>query len=232
MKHAIIAIEDRASTPTTASTCAASAAPLYQDVVAKQAVQGGSTITQQFVKNALAAQDDRTLFQKLREAALAYHLTRKWSKEQDPAQLPEHDLLRQRRLRHRVGRAHVLRSATTRAATTNGDAALRRRSCEPQEAALLAGDGRLAERATTRSRTPAPPSARRDLVLQRMLEQGYITRAQYEARDRRADPDQRRPPAAARRTPSTRTSPPGSSSRSSTSSAAARPARARRSRAA
>ena len=45
------------------------------------AVQGGSTIAQQFVKLALAAQDERTVFQKAREAALAFHLTRKWSKE-------------------------------------------------------------------------------------------------------------------------------------------------------
>ena len=35
----------------------------------------------QFVKNALAAQDERTLFNKLREAAIAYEITRKWSKE-------------------------------------------------------------------------------------------------------------------------------------------------------
>src|SRR4030095_821867 len=47
----------------------------------KQTVQGGSTIAQQFVKNALQAQQKRTVFQKLREAALAYHLTRKWSKQ-------------------------------------------------------------------------------------------------------------------------------------------------------
>src|ERR687895_8465 len=40
-----------------------------------------STITQQFVKNALAAQGDRSVFQKLREAAAAYHLERKWSKQ-------------------------------------------------------------------------------------------------------------------------------------------------------
>ena len=33
------------------------------------------------MKNALAAQGDRSVFQKLREAALAYHLERKWSKE-------------------------------------------------------------------------------------------------------------------------------------------------------
>ena len=61
---------------------APAARALYQDVVQQKVVQGGSTITQQYVKNALAAQDERTVFQKLREAALAYHLTRKWSKEQ------------------------------------------------------------------------------------------------------------------------------------------------------
>ena len=33
------------------------------------------------MKVALAAQDQRTIFNKLREAALAYHLTRKWSKD-------------------------------------------------------------------------------------------------------------------------------------------------------
>ena len=44
-------------------------------------MQGGSTITQQFVKNALAAQGNRSVFQKLREAALAYHLERKWTKQ-------------------------------------------------------------------------------------------------------------------------------------------------------
>ena len=49
--------------------------------VAAEHHPGGSTITQQFVKNALRAQDSRTVFQKLREAALAYHLERRWSKD-------------------------------------------------------------------------------------------------------------------------------------------------------
>ena len=56
-------------------------ARVFQDVLARSAVQGGSTITQQFVKNALAAQDSRTVFQKLRESALAYQLEREWSKD-------------------------------------------------------------------------------------------------------------------------------------------------------
>ena len=54
---------------------------LQQDIVAGGAVQGASTITQQFVKNALEAQGSRTVLQKLREAALAYQIERKWSKD-------------------------------------------------------------------------------------------------------------------------------------------------------
>src|ERR671932_2515243 len=81
MKHAIIAIEDRRFYTNEGVDLRGIARALYQDLRHKEVVQGGSTITQQFVKNALAAQDQRTLFVKLREAALAYHLTRKWSKE-------------------------------------------------------------------------------------------------------------------------------------------------------
>ena len=81
MKQAIIAIEDRRFYTNEGIDVRGIGRALYQDVIAKQAVQGGSTITQQFVKNALAAQDERTLFNKMREAALAYQITRKWSKE-------------------------------------------------------------------------------------------------------------------------------------------------------
>ena len=102
--------------PTRASTSAASARAFFQDVTHKGAVQGGSTITQQFVKNALAAQTNRTVFQKLREAALAYHLDAQVVEGEDPHRVPEHDLLRQRRVRHRVGGAHVLRTGRIRAA--------------------------------------------------------------------------------------------------------------------
>ena len=81
MKQAIIAIEDRRFYTNDGIDYRGIGRALYQDVVQQRVVQGGSTITQQFVKNALAAQDDRTVFQKLREAALAFQITRKWSKE-------------------------------------------------------------------------------------------------------------------------------------------------------
>jgi membrane peptidoglycan carboxypeptidase len=44
-------------------------------------VQGGSTITEQFVKNAYVG-DERTYTRKLREAVLAWQLEDRWSKDQ------------------------------------------------------------------------------------------------------------------------------------------------------
>src|SRR5215212_6014036 len=81
VKNAVIAIEDRRFYSHTGVDYTGIARAFGQDILKRRAAQGGSTITQQFVKNALAAQGDRSVFQKLREAALAYHLERKWSKE-------------------------------------------------------------------------------------------------------------------------------------------------------
>ena len=81
MENAVIAIEDRRFYEHEGVDYKGIARALSQDVLRRSAVQGGSTITQQFVKNALAAQSKRTVFQKLREAALAYHLERKWTKQ-------------------------------------------------------------------------------------------------------------------------------------------------------
>jgi penicillin-binding protein 1A len=81
IKNAVIAIEDRRFYEHRGVDYRGIARALYQDVLSGSAKQGASTITQQFVKNALAAQGDRSVFQKLREAAAAYHLERKWSKQ-------------------------------------------------------------------------------------------------------------------------------------------------------
>jgi penicillin-binding protein 1A len=80
MRNAIIAVEDRRFYENSGVDIRGIGRALLQDVMNRKTVQGGSTIAQQFVKNALQAQSDRTVFQKMREAALAYHLTRKWSK--------------------------------------------------------------------------------------------------------------------------------------------------------
>ena len=80
IKNAVIAIEDKRFYQHKGVDYKGIARAMWQDLLRQKAAQGGSTITQQFVKNALSAQGHRSVFQKMREAALAYHLERKWSK--------------------------------------------------------------------------------------------------------------------------------------------------------
>ena len=75
-----LASRTSASGPIPESTSAASPARWSPTSPAARR-QGASTIAQQFVKNALAEQNNRTVFEKLREAALAYHLTHQWTKQ-------------------------------------------------------------------------------------------------------------------------------------------------------
>jgi penicillin-binding protein 1A len=81
IKNAVIAIEDRRFYEHQGVDLRGMTRALWSDITQGRAAQGASTITQQFVKNALVAQNDRTIFQKLREAALAYHLEKRWSKQ-------------------------------------------------------------------------------------------------------------------------------------------------------
>ena len=81
VKQAVVAIEDERFYEHRGIDYIGIARALEQDVLSGGAVQGASTITQQFVKNALEAQGDRTVLQKLREAAIAYQIERRWSKD-------------------------------------------------------------------------------------------------------------------------------------------------------
>lgn len=81
IKQAVVAIEDERFYEHRGVDYIGIARALVQDVSSGGAVQGASTITQQFVKNALEAQGSRTVLQKLREAALAYQIERQWSKD-------------------------------------------------------------------------------------------------------------------------------------------------------
>ncbi len=80
MKHAIVAVEDRRFWEHRGVDLRGIGRAVWADVQSKELVQGGSTITQQFVKNSLG-QDDRTVSRKLKEAALAWQLERRWSKD-------------------------------------------------------------------------------------------------------------------------------------------------------
>jgi penicillin-binding protein 1A len=81
IKQAVVAIEDERFYEHRGIDYLGIARALREDIMSGSAAQGGSTITQQFVKNALAAQASRTVLQKLREAALAYQVERQWSKD-------------------------------------------------------------------------------------------------------------------------------------------------------
>jgi penicillin-binding protein 1A len=80
-KEAVISIEDKRFWTNSGVDLRGIARAFVNDIFHKGGLQGASTIEEQFIKNALQAQSHRTIFEKLREAALAYQLSQKWSKE-------------------------------------------------------------------------------------------------------------------------------------------------------
>jgi penicillin-binding protein 1A len=80
MKQAIVAIEDRRFFEHRGVDIHGIVRAVWQDVRNKKVVQGGSTITQQFVKNTYV-KSSRTISRKLKEAALAWQLEQVWPKD-------------------------------------------------------------------------------------------------------------------------------------------------------
>jgi penicillin-binding protein 1A len=81
MKQAIVATEDRRFYEHRGIDIRGMGRALLADIEHKSAVQGGSTITQQFVKNELTG-NDRSITRKLKEATLAWQLEQNWDKDQ------------------------------------------------------------------------------------------------------------------------------------------------------
>jgi penicillin-binding protein 1A len=80
MKQAIVAIEDRRFFEHRGVDLRAIGRAVWADIAEKEVVQGGSTITQQFIKNTYV-RNQRSIARKLREAALAWQLEQQWSKK-------------------------------------------------------------------------------------------------------------------------------------------------------
>jgi penicillin-binding protein 1A len=183
IKAAVIAIEDRRFYQHEGVDYKGIARAFWQDVLSQSAAQGGSTITQQFVKNALSAQGNRTVFQKLREAAVAYHMERQW---------PKQKILTQYLNSVYFGNGAYGIEAAMRTYFGEGDAAedlapaeqlaedeYAAENASPEQAALLAG--MIASPSLYNPiENPRRAKQRRDLVLQRMLDQGSITPEQYQ----------------------------------------------------
>ena len=193
MKNAVIAIEDKRFYQHEGVDLRGIARAFVQDVMQRKAVQGASTIPQQFVKNRLKAQDERTVFQKVKESALAYHLSRKWSKDR---------ILTEYLNSIYFGNgAYGIESA---ARTYFGNEPDHRdcggetgRMCaaelKPEEAALLAGI--IASPSAYDPVTNYEASIeRRNLVLERMMEQRYISPIEYGELKGLAGPGEVEPP--------------------------------------
>jgi penicillin-binding protein 1A len=174
VKNATVAIEDSRFYQHGGVDYTGIARALVQDILSRSAKQGASTITMQFVKNALEAQGSRTIFQKFREAALAYRLEDKWSKDK---------ILTEYLNTVYFGEgAYGIEAAARTYFGWNHDCGTSSSPCAsellPEEAAMLAGiisspsayDPKL---------HPQAADERRDLVLERMYDQGYVTDEQY-----------------------------------------------------
>ncbi len=85
LKQAVVAIEDRRFYQHQGVDYEAIGRALFTDLTTGHTVQGGSTITQQFIKNTYIPEEQRTeqsFSRKVREAVLAYQLEKRWSKDQ------------------------------------------------------------------------------------------------------------------------------------------------------
>ena len=159
MKHAIVAIEDKRFYEHRGVDLRGMARAVWADVTHHGEVQGGSTITQQFVKNAYLT-SRKTIGRKLIEAALAWQLEQKWTKDQ------------------------ILTAYLNTVYFGNGAYGVQQaariyfhhgaKNMRPAEAALLAGipeDPSLWDPVAH----PKLARARRNLVLHQLYDQGYLT---------------------------------------------------------
>ena len=179
VKQAVISIEDKRFETNSGVDIRGIARAFVQDVAHKGTVQGASTIEQQFIKNALQAQSHRTILEKLRETALAYQLSHKWSKEKI--------ITAYLNTIYFGNGAYGIESA----AQTYFGSDVNHLGCgepghklcvqelEPAEAALLAGIIQ-SPTAYDPANHPLAAKTRRDVVLAQMLQQGYIRRSVYE----------------------------------------------------
>jgi penicillin-binding protein 1A len=206
MDHAIVAIEDKRFYTEPGIDYRGIARAFIADVFhTGGGTQGGSTIAEQFVKNALGQQGHRTIFNKLKEAALAFQLWHLWPPEKILAEYlntvyfgngaygveaaarayfgndPSSNL-------YQCGRVPNYKDPSTLCVTnlTADEAALL--------AAMVVAPTSLAEFLVTQ---PAVVEARRNLALKDMYQQGYLTQAEY-----LADIQVSLPPAAAIQSPS------------------------------
>jgi penicillin-binding protein 1A len=176
IKNAVVSIEDSRFYEHSGVDFQGIGRALVKDILSQSAAQGASTITEQFVKNALEAEGSRTVLEKFREAALAYRLERHWSKDKilteylNTIYFGEGAYGIEAAARTYFGAAHPGCGTSTEPCAT---------VLEPWEAATLAAI--IASPSAYDPKVyPENSLARRNLVLEKMAEQGYISEQQLE----------------------------------------------------
>jgi len=192
VKNAVVSIEDTRFYEHSGVDFQGIGRALVKDILSQSAAQGGSTITEQFVKNALAAQDSRTVFQKFREAALAYRLERHWTKDEILTQYLN-------TIYFGEGAYGIEAAARTYFGEAHPGCGTSSEPCasvlETWEAATLAAI--IASPSAYDPKIyPENSLGRRNLVLEKMYEQGFITREQLAEGRQKAlpSPDDIEPP--------------------------------------
>jgi penicillin-binding protein 1A len=184
IKNAVVSIEDSRFYEHNGVDFQGIARALIKDVLSQSAAQGASTITEQFVKNALEAEGSRTILEKFREAALAYRLERHWTKDKilteylNTIYFGEGAYGIEAAARTYFGNAHPGCGTTTEPCAS---------VLEPWEAATLAGII-ASPSAYDPKAFPENSLARRNIVLEKMYQQGYITHEQFEEGRKQALP--------------------------------------------
>ena len=186
--HAIVAVEDKRFWSEPGVDLRGIARAVVADV-GGGSTQGASTIAQQFVKQALVEQGNRTIFEKLREAALAYHLTRRWKKTKilteylNSIYFGEGAYGVESAARVYFGKEHGYDPNVPPGQSNSGCGDAPKPSCasrlEAWEAAMLAGIVD-APSAFDPINNRNAARARRDVVLHDMVAQHDITQAEYE----------------------------------------------------
>ncbi|MEZ5341140.1 MAG: transglycosylase domain-containing protein [Acidimicrobiales bacterium] len=142
---------------------------LYRDVRSDGATQGGSTITQQYVKNTFLT-SDRTFERKLREATLAVKLEQQLTKEEI--------------LERYLNRIYLGRGAYGVQAASEAYFGKPATQLDLADAAFLAGLIRSPGTADP-AKDPVEATRRRSTTLVRMVDEGYISQAQADEANQR-----------------------------------------------
>jgi penicillin-binding protein 1A len=184
IKNAVVSIEDSRFYEHSGVDFQGIGRALIKDILSQSAAQGASTITEQFVKNALEAEGSRTVFEKFREAALAYRLERHWTKDKilteylNTIYFGEGAYGIEAAARTYFGNAHPGCGTPTEPCAS---------VLEPWEAAML---GAIIASPSAYDPKIYPENAlmRRNIVLEKMYEQGYITHEQFDEGSQQALP--------------------------------------------